>query len=432
MKIWIGRIVLTFCASYIYYLGNMGMSFTIIAPILLCIAMWKSPGWWGALSGFVFVFSLYFVLLMGKELDIWIPASFRYPIPILLGMIYCLPCYLFANQSKDGNPIVVSLLFACGWAAIDYLISFTLLGMGTSPAISMDVGAINSGWIIFGSYVFTTFSMFLLGGLSCVILYEAAHRRLAIVWFMVFIAFGFSGLLFVDAPRKEAGGICAQKRFTPEKTSAAIVVLPEGISHFKVAHSVFEATKSKEEVFYASLNKKPLGKMLIECPFGRSESYCLIFEKDGKLAGIYEKNYPMWKSRTKEPEYFTKDTTLGLLGIAICFDSVQMTMFPEYARRGVTVLAWPCYDGFGWPAERQIRLARIWSLSSGMMIVRSAKYKPQVYQGITAIDISAEDSLVPAKINAIGVYVYPYFAWMCLLCFCYNIFTVIKQSRKNL
>jgi apolipoprotein N-acyltransferase len=441
---WPIRVILALSAAILFALGNWqtGFPISILGCALLCLSVWKAPAWWGSLASFAFFGSLLVIFLLPaerEEMDLWIPRYVQFVIPLVLGALYCLPfTVLAALSSTTTQPILLAFLFGAGVAGCDFLLAaFTLLGVGASPALSMDVNTLISGWGYWGGFVGITFGMFATSALVAALLQKGttkATRGRAGIAIGGLVLAGVSGIFLVSPPQKvQSGGIVPQSKFSPDETSAEVVVLPEGCSNFKAALRTFEGKASQKEPLKVRYDGRELGVILIECPWGKRESFCLIFEKDGQLTGLYEKTYPLWRKPSGSPRYYLKETAMGKLGTAICFDSLHLPMFPGYARLGAKVMAWPCDDGSGWPARRHIRVARLWALCTGMMIVRSSSFMPGAYQGVYSLSAAGTEGFIPSPARTVpGVYILSWLGCAGVAAFFGLIFLGIRDSRGRI
>lgn len=75
----------------------------------------------------------------------------------------------------------------------------------------------------------------------------------------------------------------------------------------------------------------------------------LLIDREGKIAGRYDKRYPYWNEITDDPDTnalpgttpLVFDTDFGRLGIAICFDANFPQLWAEMAEQGAELVIWP-------------------------------------------------------------------------------------------
>lgn len=267
------KVLIAIIACFLYFLGNWKLDYSVLsffAIILLCISVWKTPEWWGALATILFFSSIIFIFIIEEKTHLWVSPIMRYILPIFVGVIYSVPFYAFCLFSHKKNPIILSFCLALAIAGCDYLLAQTILGIAISPAISIGTNKFIAGWGYIGSFTGITFFMFVSGSLVAVLLDSKTNKKYRVTSTLILITFiciGFGGNLAMKMPQSvRSGGITAQKKFAPKQTKANIVVLPEGTSVFNAQYKKCEKERKKSSgliIMERNLRKCLLNVLLV-------------------------------------------------------------------------------------------------------------------------------------------------------------------------
>lgn len=102
---------------------------------------------------------------------------------------------------------------------------------------------------------------------------------------------------------------------------------------------------------------------------GRLRNACLLFDRQGNLAAVYDKTYLTQGELDLglEPGQgaVTVDCELGRLGFAICFDLNYIQLAEEYRRRGVDMILFPALFHGG-------MLRQVWAFTAGAALVAAS------------------------------------------------------------
>jgi predicted amidohydrolase len=90
----------------------------------------------------------------------------------------------------------------------------------------------------------------------------------------------------------------------------------------------------------------------IVCPIDRVENgrrfnSAVFIDRDGRVAGIYNKLYPVWQSEVMKRKVIPGDaatvcpTDFGRVGFAICFDVNWVDLWERMANQGAELVIWP-------------------------------------------------------------------------------------------
>jgi N-carbamoylputrescine amidase len=163
---------------------------------------------------------------------------------------------------------------------------------------------------------------------------------------------------------REAAGKGAKLVILPELHNTRYFCQTENEANFDLAETIPGPTTRRLSQLAAELQVVIVGSLFERRARGIYHNTAAVIEADGSLAGIYRKMHIPDDPGYYEKYYFTPgdlgflpiDTTVGRLGVLICWDQ----WFPEAARlmtlAGADVLIYP--TAIGWnpddkPAERQ-------------------------------------------------------------------------------
>lgn len=176
----------------------------------------------------------------------------------------------------------------------------------------------------------------------------------------------------------------------------------ENVKYFDFAESIPGPTTEQFSQLAASSGVVIVASLFEKRAPGIYHNTAVVFDKDGSIAGIYRKMHIPDDPGFYEKFYFTPgdlgfqpiDTSLGKLGVLICWDQ----WYPEAARlmalQGATLLIYP--TAIGWdpsddPSEKErqrqawITIQRGHAIANGCYVITTNRTGYEAWEGVKGI-----------------------------------------------